>query len=115
MAVRIGESLEGIDWYQVKADLAADAFDNGRSSRALHTSFARSQHVAIARDGDRVVAMARLLSDGVLQCLPCTAKSSAPRADVAGRAISPCGRPVTSTRPAESPARHTVHPSAGLS
>ncbi len=63
--MRIGESLEGIDWYQVKADLAADAFDNGRSPQALRASFARSQHVAIARDGDRVVAMARLLSDGV--------------------------------------------------
>ena len=65
MVVRIGESLEGIDWDQVKADLAADAFDNGRSPEALHVSFARSQHAAIARDGDRVVAMARLLSDGV--------------------------------------------------
>ncbi len=63
--MRIGESLEGIDWYQVKADLAADAFDNGRSPQALRASFARSQHVAIARDGDRVVATARLLSDGV--------------------------------------------------
>ena len=77
MAVRIGESLEGIDWYQVKADLAADAFDNGRSSRALHTSFARSQHVAIARDGDRVVAMARLLSDGV--CNAYLARRRVPR------------------------------------
>jgi GNAT superfamily N-acetyltransferase len=28
-------------------------------------SFEQSQHVAIARDGDRVVGMARLLSDGV--------------------------------------------------
>jgi predicted GNAT family acetyltransferase len=65
MTVRFGESLEGIDWDQVKTDLAADAFDNGRSARALHTSFAQSQHVAMARDGARVVAMARLLSDGV--------------------------------------------------
>jgi ribosomal protein S18 acetylase RimI-like enzyme len=65
MAVQIGESLKGIDWDQVKDDLAADNFDNGRSPQALHTSFARSAHVAIARDGDRVVGMARLLSDGV--------------------------------------------------
>jgi predicted GNAT family acetyltransferase len=65
MAVHIGETLEGIDWDQVKADLAADAFDNGRSPQALHASFAQSQHVAIGRDGERVVAMARLLSDGV--------------------------------------------------
>jgi predicted GNAT family acetyltransferase len=63
--VRIDRSLEGIDWAQAKADLAADGFDNGRSAVALERSFAQSQHVAIARDGDRVVGMARLLSDGV--------------------------------------------------
>jgi ribosomal protein S18 acetylase RimI-like enzyme len=65
MTVRIDESLAGIDWDQVKADLAADAFDNGRSARALRASFAQSQHVAIAREGARVVGMARLLSDGI--------------------------------------------------
>jgi ribosomal protein S18 acetylase RimI-like enzyme len=65
MTVRIGESLEGIDWAQAKADLAADDFDNGRSPGALQASFERSQHVAIAWAGDRVVGMARLLSDGV--------------------------------------------------
>ena len=65
MRVRIDGSLEGIDWARAKADLAADDFDNGRSSRALRVSFEQSQHVAIARDGDRVVGMARLLSDGV--------------------------------------------------
>jgi len=65
MTVRIDESLEGIDWTQAKADLAADDFDNGRSAGALRASFERSQHVVIARDGDRVVGMARLLSDGV--------------------------------------------------
>ena len=65
MTVRIDESLEGIDWAQAKSDLAADDFDNGRSADSLRTSFERSQHVAIARDGDRIVGMARLLSDGV--------------------------------------------------
>src|ERR1700760_2710988 len=65
MTVRIDESLEGIDWAQAKADLAADDFDNGRSPGALRRSFEQSQHVAIARDGERVVGMARLLSDGV--------------------------------------------------
>src|SRR6185436_18845552 len=65
MTVRIDESLEGIDWAQAKADLTADDFDNGRSPGALRASFERSQHVSIARDGDRVVGMARLLSDGV--------------------------------------------------
>jgi ribosomal protein S18 acetylase RimI-like enzyme len=64
-AVRIDASLEGIDWDQTKADLAADRFDNGRSAAALRRSFEQSQHVVFARDGDRVVGMARLLSDGV--------------------------------------------------
>jgi ribosomal protein S18 acetylase RimI-like enzyme len=63
--VRIDNVLEGIDWAQAKADLAADDFDNGRSAEALRKSFHQSQQVAFARDGDRVVGMARLLSDGV--------------------------------------------------
>jgi heme-degrading monooxygenase HmoA/GNAT superfamily N-acetyltransferase len=65
VTVRIDNVLEGIDWAQAKADLAADDFDNGRSAEALRRSFHQSQHVAIARDGDRIVGMARLLSDGV--------------------------------------------------
>jgi ribosomal protein S18 acetylase RimI-like enzyme len=65
MTVHVDGSLDGIDWAQAKADLAADDFDNGRSPQALRASFEHSQHVAVARDGDRVVGMARLLSDGV--------------------------------------------------
>jgi ribosomal protein S18 acetylase RimI-like enzyme len=65
MAVRVDGSLDGIDWARLKADLAADDFDNGRSPEALRRSFESSQHVAIARDGDRVVGTARALSDGV--------------------------------------------------
>ena len=65
MTVRIDGSLDGIDWVQAKADLVADDFDNGRTPEALRRAFQQSQHVAFARDGDRVVGMARLLSDGV--------------------------------------------------
>ena len=65
MPVEVDHTLEGIDWVRAKADLAADAFDNGRSPEALRRSFEQSQHVAIVRDGDHVVGMARLLSDGV--------------------------------------------------
>ena len=65
MTVRYDSSLDGIDWVQAKSDLAADDFDNGRSPEALKRSFEQSQHVAFARDGGRVVGMARLLSDGV--------------------------------------------------
>lgn len=65
MGVRIEDSIHGVDWNQAKADLRADDFDNGRSPEALRRSFESSQHVALAWDGDRVVGMARLLSDGV--------------------------------------------------
>ena len=65
VTIRIDTSLDGIDWGQARADLTADDFDNGRSPEALQQSFEQSQHVAFARDGDRVVGMARLLSDGV--------------------------------------------------
>ena len=65
MPVRVDGSLDDIDWDQAKADLAADRFDNGRSADALRRSFEQSAHVAFARDGERVVGMARLLSDGV--------------------------------------------------
>ena len=65
MTVLFTDALAGIDWYRAKTDLAADDFDNGRSPDALRRSFEHSQHVAVARDGDQVVGMARLLSDGV--------------------------------------------------
>jgi len=65
VGVRFDETGEGIDWERARAALAADDFDNGRSPAALRRSFERSQHVAFARDGDDLVGMARLLSDGV--------------------------------------------------
>lgn len=65
VSFEITGSLAGIDWGRVTADLAADDFDNGRSPEALRRSFHQSQHVAFARDGNRTVGMARLLSDGV--------------------------------------------------
>ena len=65
VGIRVDSSLDGIDWRAVRADLIADDFDNGRSPDALRRSFEQSQHVAIARDGERVVGTARLLSDGV--------------------------------------------------
>lgn len=65
MAIAFDASTDGVDWQRAKADLASDRFDNGRSADALRRSFENSQHVAFARDGDRVVGMARMLSDGV--------------------------------------------------
>lgn len=65
MTITIDERLADIDWEKVKADLTADAFDNGRSAGALQLSFERSQHVAIAREAGEVIGTARMLSDGV--------------------------------------------------
>jgi ribosomal protein S18 acetylase RimI-like enzyme len=65
MRVRVVSALEGVDWARLKADLAADDFDNGRSPDALRRSFEQSRHVVLAMAGDRVVGTARLLSDGV--------------------------------------------------
>ena len=65
VSVRIDDALERVDWAQVKADLTADEFDNGRTAEALRRSFEQSRHAALAWNGDRLVGMARLLSDGV--------------------------------------------------
>jgi len=65
MGISYDANSAGVDWVRAKADLAADHFDNGRSPAALRRSFEQSEHVVFARDGERVVAMARLLSDGV--------------------------------------------------
>ena len=65
MNVRVDSSLESVGWGQAKADLVADDFDNGRTAEALRRSFSQSQFVSFAPDGERLVGMARLLSDGV--------------------------------------------------
>jgi ribosomal protein S18 acetylase RimI-like enzyme len=65
VAITFDTTADGVDWEQAKADLAADRYDNGRTAEALRRSFEQSQHVAFARDGERVVGMARMLSDGV--------------------------------------------------
>jgi len=65
VAHSVSDRLDGIDWKAVKQDLADDDFDNGRSPEALRRSFEASAHVAVARVGERVIGLARLLSDGV--------------------------------------------------
>jgi predicted GNAT family acetyltransferase len=56
---------QAVDWSGLKSALAADRFDNGRSPEQLRRSFEQSFAVCLARDGDRVVGTARMLSDGV--------------------------------------------------
>lgn len=57
--------LGGVDWAQMKATLAADDFDNGRTPEQLRESFEASYAAVVARDGERIVGTARALSDGV--------------------------------------------------
>jgi len=65
MTIDLDDSLGSVDWERATDDLAADDFDNGRTPAALRRSFEASAHVVFARDGDRLVGMARMLSDGV--------------------------------------------------
>jgi GNAT superfamily N-acetyltransferase len=64
-AVVVNDNIDAVDWERAKSDLAADNFDNGRSAAALRRSFENSQHVAFAWMDNRLVGMARMLSDGV--------------------------------------------------
>ena len=57
--------LGGVDWGRMKALLAADEFDNGRTPEQLRISFENSYAAVVAYDGDRIVGTARALSDGV--------------------------------------------------
>jgi mannose-6-phosphate isomerase len=65
MDVTVDSELDRVDWVQAKADLTADDFDNGRSPSALERSFAVASFVALAWGCERLVGMARMLSDGV--------------------------------------------------
>ena len=57
--------LRGVDWAEMKATLADDAFDNGRSAEQLRLSFENSFAAVIAYAHGRIVGTARVLSDGV--------------------------------------------------
>jgi len=65
MAIVFSGSIEGINWTALKATLAADRFDNGRTPGQMERSFRNSYSCAIARHGQAVVGTARALSDGV--------------------------------------------------
>lgn len=55
----------GVDWRALKATLAEDDFDNGRTPAQLERSFRASAQVVFARRGAVIVGTARALSDGV--------------------------------------------------
>ena len=58
-------TLGGVDWAQMKATLAGDDFDNGRTPEQLRASFEQSYAAVVAYDGARIIGTARALSDGV--------------------------------------------------
>ena len=63
--ITYSQTIDGVDWAQLTADLQADDFDNGRTPDELRRSFENSAVVAFAWLGGRVIAKARALSDGV--------------------------------------------------
>jgi GNAT superfamily N-acetyltransferase len=63
--VRFTTDLARVDWVAMKAAVAADAFDNGRTPSQLRRSFEASYVACVAYAGDEIVGTARALSDGV--------------------------------------------------
>ena len=59
------DNLDGVDWEEMKATLAEDDFDNGRTPAQLEASFTNSAHVCLAYAAGRLIGTARALSDGV--------------------------------------------------
>jgi predicted GNAT family acetyltransferase len=57
--------LSNVDWDEMKATLKEDAFDNGRSSQQLKSSFENSYATCIAYIDNRIVGTVRVLSDGI--------------------------------------------------
>lgn len=57
--------VDGVNWAEVKAKVAEDDFDNGRTPAQLEASFRNSAVTVIAYAGDAIIGKARALSDGV--------------------------------------------------
>lgn len=57
--------LAGVDWQEIKAKVAADDFDNGRTPAQLERSFRNSGATVIAYAGHEIIGKARALTDGV--------------------------------------------------
>ena len=65
MTIVYSTGHDGVDWAALKAALAADRFDNGRTALQMERSFRASFRCVYAFDGTEVVGTARALSDGV--------------------------------------------------
>ena len=65
MIITYRSELDGVDWNEMKAAVAADDFDNGRTPEQLRSSFLASHVVCVAYADGKLVGTARALSDGV--------------------------------------------------
>jgi predicted GNAT family acetyltransferase len=65
MNITYQTDLEGVDWAEMKAAVAADEFDNGRTPDQLRRSFEASHVACVAYADGELVGTARALSDGV--------------------------------------------------
>ena len=65
MTITYKFDLQNVNWDEVKAKVAEDDFDNGRTAEQLKASFENSFAACIACDGEQIVGKARALSDGV--------------------------------------------------
>jgi predicted GNAT family acetyltransferase len=63
--VRYTTDLSNVDWSEMKAAVAADDFDNGRTPEQLRCAFEASHVACIAYCDGALVGSARALSDGV--------------------------------------------------
>lgn len=63
--IRFQSTLDDVDWHAMKALLAADDFDNGRTPEELRRSFEASFASVIAYRDAQIVGTARVLSDGI--------------------------------------------------
>ena len=63
--IKYRTTLAGVDWQEMKATLAADNFDNGRTPEQYRISFENSDFVVIAYAEGRIIGTVRALSDGV--------------------------------------------------
>ena len=64
-SVRFTTDLSRVEWAAMKAALAADRFDNGRTPSQLRRSFEASYVACVAYAASDIVGTARALSDGV--------------------------------------------------
>lgn len=65
MTITYKFDLVNVDWDEIKAKVAEDHFDNGRTAEQLKKSFENSFATCFAYDDSQIIGKARALSDGV--------------------------------------------------